>query len=437
MTTKELEALIDERSAKQIAEAKETIKKEIGEIANGVDEKKFNEAVEKAVKEIQKQNKADKNANTNMLLNFEKANAENAVKGLKAETPKSVVNEMIGSALFAMEKFNHTNVKQVTGDELLATAKEKYANSKALHAVIEQKALNTGTNSEGGFTVPVAFSGDYIKALYANTILEKLGVSKVPLVNGNLSIPKMTAGATAYWVGETQKITASQATFGQVNMKAKKLACLSPLSNELLRYNAVGLDSWIADDLMMKAKIALDSAFLNGSGTNYTPKGLSNLEGIQTTGGSTSVLGVTTPIDMVAMLEQANIPMNNVKWLSSPIMKSWLAGKAFASGPFAWADELARTGKLNGYDVVTSATVGGVDSESNTADIWLGDFSQLLWGVGSDITIEMSREATFDTGDGTLVSAFQNDLTLIRLITEHDFACRNENAFVKGTFKKA
>lgn len=436
MTTKELEQIIDERAAKQIEEAKASIKSEIGNITNIADEKKFNEAVEKAVKEIQKQNAIEKNSNANMLADFEKANSESALKGLKQETAKSVVNEMIGSALFAMEKFNHNNVKQVKGDELLAAAKEKYANSKALHAVIEQKTLNTSVPSEGGFTVPVAFSADYIKALYANTILDKLGVTKVPLVNGNLSVPKMTASASAYWIGETKKAPLTQASFGEVNMKAKKLVCLSPVSNDLLRYSGVGIDAWIADDLMMKAKLALDEAFLNGAGTSYTPKGLTNVTGIQTTGDANTSVGVTTPIDMVAMLEQANIPMNNVKWLLSPMMKSWFAGKSFASGPFAWADEIARSGKLNGYDLVTSSTVAYDGTGTAHGDIWLGDFSQLLWGVGYDISVEMSREGTFDDGTGNMISAFQNDLTLVRMITEHDFAVRNEKAFVKGTFKK-
>ena len=256
------------------------------------------------------------------------------------------------------------------------------------------------------------------------------------MVNGNLSIPKMTASASAYWVGETNAIPVSQATFGEVNMKAKKLACLSPVSNELLRYSGVGIDSWIAEDLMMKAKISLDNAFLTGSGTNYTPKGLANVTGIQTIGDADTSVGVTTPIDMVAMLEQANIPMQNVKWLASPMLKSWFAGKSFTTGPFAWADELARTGKLNGYDVISSASVRYDGTGTPDGDIWLGDFSQFLWGVGYDISVEMSREGTFADGEGNMISAFQNDLTLVRLITEHDFAVRNANAFVKGTFKK-
>ena len=431
MTTKELETLIDERSKKQIEEAKVSIKEEMGGITNVADEKKFDEAVTKAVNKVLEENKKALDENSNLLLNFEKANAENAMKGLKKETSATVVNEMIGSYLKAMTDKNAMNVKQVTVDEALNSAKKLYPNSKALHAVLSQKTLTATVPSDGGFTVPLAFSSDYIKALYANTILEKLGVRKVPMPNGNLSIPKMTDKARAYWIGEAESITASQASFGDVNLKAKKLASLTPISNDLLRYNAVGIEGWVTEDLMEGAKIALDDAFLNGTGTVHTPLGLKNTTGVQTwaPGGGGTVLDVKAPTGMLAKLKQANIPMNNVKWLLNPMGESWLEDLAFASGPFAFPS--LDDGKLKGYDVIESATVG-YDSGSGIADFWVGDWSQFLWGVGYDISVEMSREGTFADGNGNQISAFQRDLTLVRLITEHDFACKHPEAFVKA-----
>lgn len=436
MTTKELEALIDERTKKQIDEAKESIKKEMGGVNNITDEKKFDEAVEKAVSKVLEENKKSLDENANLLLNFEKANAENAMKGLKKETSTTVVNEMIGSYLKAMNDKNAMNVKQVTPDEALESAKKLYPNSKALHAVLGQKTLTASVPADGGFTVPIAFSPDYIKALYANTILEKLGVRKVPMPNGNLSIPKMTAKASAYWIGEAEKNTSSQAQFGEVNLKAKKLASLTPISNDLLRYNAVGIDGWIADDLMRNAKVELDDAFLNGTGTAHTPLGLKNVTGVQTWAPTSgTALSLKTPAGMLAKLKSKNIPMENVKWLLNPMGESWLEDLAFSSGPFAFPslDE----GKLKGYEVIESATVGYNESGSPiTADFWVGDWSQFLWGVGYDISVEMSREGTFADGNGNQISAFQNDLTLVRLITEHDFGVKHPEAFVKASLSQ-
>jgi hypothetical protein len=56
-----------------------------------------------------------------------------------------------------------------------------------------------------------------------------------------------------------------------------------------------------------------------------------------------------------------------------------------------------------------------------------------MFGISKDISIEVSREGTF-TNNGNVISAFDKDLTLIRLIAEVDFACRQPKAFVHGTY---
>ena len=90
--------------------------------------------------------------------------------------------------------------------------------------------------------------------------------------NGNLAIPKMTGSAGASWVGETAPAPKNTPTFGEVNLRAKKLSAMTLVSNSLLRYTGVGLDSWISSDLMEKARIKLDEAFLDGIGSEFTPR---------------------------------------------------------------------------------------------------------------------------------------------------------------------
>jgi HK97 family phage major capsid protein len=94
-------------------------------------------------------------------------------------------------------------------------------------------------------------------------------------------------------------------------------------------------------------------------------------------------------------------------------------------------------GKLMSYDFLSSSTVSYTPANGGAAysDFWIGDFSQFIWGVGYDLSIEMSREGSYVSG-GSTVSAFQKDLTLVRLISEHDFACRQPKAFVKGTYSQ-
>ena len=100
---------------------------------------------------------------------------------------------------------------------------------------------------------------------------------------------------------------------------------------------------------------------------------------------------------------------------------------------------MARTGKLRGYDFHASSTVKFTKETAPTADyadFWLGDFAEMMFGIARDITIEISKEGSFQSG-GQTVSAFDQDLTLIRLITECDFACRQPKAFVHGVFSES
>jgi HK97 family phage major capsid protein len=342
---------------------------------------------------------------------------------------------MIASAVSAMGHKDAHNITQVSPEEVLAQAKKDFPYSKALHNVLEArcKTMNAGTPSEGGFTVPLAFSGEYIDALVANTLIDKLNIRRVPLVHGNLSIPRMDTTSAISWGGEETVGGITEPTFGEVNMRAKKLFAKTAMSNTLIRESGVNIEGWVAEDLMRKARIALDDALLNGTGSQYQPLGLANNPNVQTSGSSSTAFGLTTPNDMVALLEQANVRMENVHWLLNPMGESWIRNKAFASGPFAWSEEMSRSGKLRGYDFHSSSTVKYDGTGTAFADFWLGDFAEMMFGISKDISIEVSREGTF-TNNGNVISAFDKDLTLIRLIAEVDFACRQPKAFVHGTY---
>ena len=430
MEMKELERLIDERSQKQIEAAKASIKEELG----AVPQAQIDEAVQKADADITAKAEKDKTDNIAYLEAFKGAVSKDE-KSFVKETPVTIVNQMIAAAASAMGATGKSNVAQVSNEEIYNQAKKDFPYAKRLHKVLEQKkTLNAGTPSDGGFTVPLAFSGEYIDALVANTLIDKLNIRRVPLIHGNLSIPRMDTTSSVSWVGETSTGGVTQPVFGEVNMRAKKLKAITAISNTLLNESGVNLEGWIAEDLMRKTKIALDDAMINGSGSQYQPLGLKNNAGIQTL--SASALALTTPNDMVALLQQANVRLENVHWLLNPIGESWIRNKAFTSGPFAWSDEMARTGKLRGFDFHSSSTIGYDQSGTPTADFWVGDFAEMMFGIARDITIEISKEGSFQSG-GQTVSAFDQDLTLIRMITECDFACRQPKAFVKASLTQS
>jgi HK97 family phage major capsid protein len=316
--------------------------------------------------------------------------------------------------------------------EIFEMAKKAFPGAKTFHGIVE-KDLQANVPSAGGFGIPSILSPDIIRVLYAQTILDKIGAVKVPMPNGNFKMARMDTASSVGWVNELPAEGKTEPVFGDISLTAKKLFAMVPISNSLLRYNAVGMDSWVAQDLQQKARIALDAAALYGPGTVYQPKGLAN-QGIQTSGSTSTAFGLTTPIDMTALLEQANVPMLNPYWVLNPIGKSFILGKAFSTGPFAWAAEMLQNKTLNGSPFVTSATVAKA-SDSTYADFWLGDFSEFVWGVGYDLSLEITREGSYVSG-GTTYSAWQRDETIVRLISEHDFDVKHPVSFVQGTYSK-
>ena len=52
-------------------------------------------------------------------------------------------------------------------------------------------------------------------------------------------------------------------------------------------------------------------------------------------------------------------------------------------------------------------------------------FADCFIGEDDDMVIDLSKEATYKDAEGNMVSAFQRDQTLIRVIAKHDFGPRH------------
>ena len=115
MEMKELERLIDERSKAQAESVKADLQKELG----AVPQAQIDEAVAKAVKEIEAKAENDKAENIKYLEAFKEAvGGDDSIKA--KETPVTVVNQMLASAIRAMDSKDYRSVKQVSEEEILA-----------------------------------------------------------------------------------------------------------------------------------------------------------------------------------------------------------------------------------------------------------------------------------------------------------------------------
>lgn len=345
-------------------------------------------------------------------------------KGYKEEKPEVKLAKLVN--LYA----------NASGDvEKMAKLSEKmYAGDDETKGYIT-KTLEAGVPSAGGFGIPQILSSRVIEALYAQTLLDKMGVSRIPLVNGNMSLARMDTTSTVGWVGELPAAAPTTPVFGDVKLSAKKLFALAEISNSLMRYNAVGIEGWLARDLQKKFRLALDYAAFYGSGTSYTPAGLANL-GVQTSGSSSTALTQLIPDEMVALLKAANVPMTNVHWAMSPQMEAWAKNLKTTTGAWIFRQEMVENGTLSGYPYHVSTQVSYTDTTTDYGDLWLGDFDEFLWGSGLDLELRMSQDASYVSG-GTTYSSFQRDSALVRVVGEHDFNVMHPVSFVHGTYSVA
>jgi HK97 family phage major capsid protein len=98
----------------------------------------------------------------------------------------------------------------------------------------------------------------------------------------------------------------------------------------------------------------------------------------------------------------------------------------------------ALAGTLVGEPIAYSRSVSGkLRRQSGSVDSGLraigGDWSQAAFGVGMDITVRISREATYIDEDNTVHSAFQENLVLLLAEAYYGFVLGDAEAFVKFT----
>lgn len=298
------------------------------------------------------------------------------------------------------------------------------------------KAMTAGSPTAGGFLVPEQFSTDVIELLRPQSVIRRLGPMTVPMPNGNLSIPKITSGATGYYVGESSNITPSQLVTGQVKLSFKKLAALVPMSNDLLRYSSPGADALVRDDAVRAIAQAENSNFIRGDGTSGGPRGLRYWVAPANLIKGVAAVALATVVSDLGKCVQAlmanNIPFTRPAWIISPRSYVYLTTvqTSAGSGVFVFREEMMG-GKLWGWPYAVSTGVpetltdGGSTLES---EVYFGDFADLILGESLNMSVDASSEAAYYDGS-SVVAAFSRDETVVRVITEHDLALRRDVSF--------
>lgn len=266
-----------------------------------------------------------------------------------------------------------------------------------------RRDLTVGTAADGGNLVGTDhLSGSFIDALRNRAMVMRMGARMLDGLVGDVAIPKISAGATAYWVDpdSTTGPTESKQTFAQVSLTPKTVGAITDISRKLLKQSSPSVDMLVEDDLQKILAIAIDKAALHGTGSSNQPTGVASTSGIGSVAGGTNGLAPTWA-NIVSLWSEVAVDnadigqlgyLTNAKVVGKLMTTDKASGAAqFVCPSFPNADGYTAFGGMRaGVSNQVSSTLDKGTSTGVCSAIFFGNWSDLIigsWG-GLDLTAD-------------------------------------------------
>ena len=296
--------------------------------------------------------------------------------------------------------------------ETAAKQYERSSNGIVIPNEVLRRDLVVGTPTAGGDLVDdVLLAGSFIDLLRNRLSIAQAGATMLTGLQGNISIPRLTSSATAYWIGENSAPAESQQAIDQVNMTPKTVGAFVDYSRRLLLQSSIDVEGMVRNDLARVIALEIDRAAVYGTGSSNQPQGLTNVSGI----GSETLTSFGTFAEYIAMetdVAAANADAGALRYIINASARGALKSteKASNTAQFVYEND-----QINGYPVIVSNQLANNDA-------LFGDFSMFVMGMwsGLDLTVDPYAGATAGT---VRVIALQ----------DIDFAVKQPGAFCLGT----
>lgn len=268
---------------------------------------------------------------------------------------------------------------------------------------VATRDLNVGSSTAGGNLVATnLLASSFIELLRNKSMVQTLGATVLNGLVGNVAIPRMSAGATSYWVAESGAPTEGAETFDQVTMSPKTVGAFVDYSRKFLLQSSVAVDPMIKGDLSKSLALAIDLAALYGLGASNQPTGIKLTSGINTVN-----LGAATPtflemIDMETQVAADNADLGSLAYLTNASGRGALKGvkKDAGSGEFVWSNN-----EINGYKAFASNQVA-------SGDFFFGNWADLLIGFWSGLDLMVDPYTGSSSGTVRIVALQDCDIAV-------------------------
>jgi HK97 family phage major capsid protein len=341
---------------------------------------------------------------TNLDLSKKDTQRFSLFKAINALTQKSWAGA-------EFEKECHDTILQRTG------LREAVHQGFYLPTDIQKRDLTVGTPTAGGNLVATDLQAQsFIDLLRARSRAAQLGMRMLSNLVGNVSIPKLTGAATAYWLAnEATPITESQQTIGQLALAPKTLGAYTELSRLLMLQSTPAAEALVMNDLAKVLALAIDLAVFEGSGSSGQPTGISLTAGIGSVTGTS--LDLADCIEFQTDLAAGNALADGCAYITTPAVAGLLKGRVRVSSTdsvMLWSGSVL-DGQIEGFPATTS-------TQLTAASMIFGDFSQVVLAEWGMLEIALNPYAAFATA-----------ITGIRAIQTVDVGIRQAAAFSRAT----
>jgi HK97 family phage major capsid protein/HK97 family phage prohead protease len=291
---------------------------------------------------------------------------------------------------------------------------------------LEKRDLTSTATTGGELIGTDHLGGSFIELLRNATMVRQMGARVLENLTGNISIPKLVAGAAGSWVAENAAASETTQTTGEVNMNPKTVTAYTEIGRRLMIQSDPSVEQLIREDLAASVGLAVDQAAISGSGTDNQPTGILNTSGIgavtdtATNGGAidwSKVVDLEKEVAIDNALMQALYYLTNPKVVGS--MKQTPKQSSGVEGNFILDPD--RGGRLNGYPVgITNQVPSNLTkgAGTNLSAMIFGNFRDLIiaeWGT-LDVLVDRFADST-------------KGLTRVSVFLDADIAVRHAQSF--------
>ncbi len=186
---------------------------------------------------------------------------------------------------------------------------------------IMSRTLQSGVAGKGGYLVSSeVLATEMVELLRNKPLVARLGARTISGLVGNVAIPKVEGGATAYWLPETGEVPATSQSFAQLGLSPHRLVGDTAYTKELIMQSSIDVEAFVRNDLMTVLAIEKDRAAINGSGVSGQPLGILNTTGVKTVtfGGAPTWAKI---VEFETQLAESNADIGSMAYLVSPAVR--------------------------------------------------------------------------------------------------------------------